>query len=270
MKVVYSGPVKTGTNQDTSGSGNNDRSNSHHVLMCQTASFTGSQAWTVIQPGDGATQSDLIFKALDIVIPAGSQICRIDWVIGEKFNGNGGENIYLGAMTSSTTARTDWFGYVLASGNISGVPSPWYRTTPSRWYNVGGSASPAWPNPGEDVQFCATFYQDSTDTDATAYWNHSSAPRVINVTDVDGGNGPPGVGDPIAGTDSSAAGDSGIPVGSTVVAVDTSANTITIDKDLTTTVTSGSPNTIRWSEASQGNARINVYYLQDRNATTSS
>jgi len=270
MRVTYSGPVKTGTRQDTAEGGQNARSNSNHILMCQTDSFTGSEAWTVVTPGDGDLDSELIFKPLDIVIPAGSQICRIDMIISDHFDGSNKEKLYLGIMTSETTARTDWFGYDAVSGNASGVRDPSWQADPDNWYDVGHSgAGTNWPNAGEDVRICATFLNETTDT-KNGWWNHVTNARLIYTLNVDGGDGPPPVGAPIAGTDTSLAGDSGIPVGSKVVSVDTVANTITIDKDLTTTVLEGAANSMRWSESTQGQARINVYYLQDRNATPSS
>jgi hypothetical protein len=254
MKAVYSGPVKTGSIQDATGGGNNARSNSNYVLMCQTDSFTGSEALSV---WDAATVNS-IYKKLNITIPANSQICRMEVLVGETFNGHGAEYIILGKIYGEDNAAdANYFGSFGVSGMTSGVVQQGWNGLPQRWYNVGD----------RDVTLTALFEQSAGSPGQIASCTWSSGARVItSPTTLPTGTGVPIVGNPIGGTDSTP-GDSGIPVGSKIVSFDVGAKTITIDRDLTAT---SAGNTIRYSVSTQGKARICVYYMQDRGATTSS
>ena len=247
MKVTYSGPVRAGEKESLGQDplqlpvDQGGHSTIERIVMCQTANFTGSEAYTLYS----AAESDLTFKELDIVIPYKAEILRVDILTVASPNGDQGEYWDIGVMLPDGTADVNFIWQAAASGATFGMLDPLNEPHVGRWTNVGTTqaGSISWPSgEGKDARLCANLYdQGSTTGTATGVSWGTSASNLITTTplartcaiiDTSVSVTPASMSDIVKGQTVTG---TGIPVGTTVAAVGVS----TINLSQAATATNG-------------------------------
>ena len=195
MRVTYSGPVVTGKDGEGIDTYGADLSTINKVLMVQSAQFTGSEGWDLDQAlyAPEIPSSQRPCKKTDIVIPKGSQIVRLDLVVGVAFGGtSGGDALHVGIVYPDGETLIKGLAYKPVPGNIRGVANLWYHAHPIRWKNVGDKywssdgLTPSNKDGRITVQYAQTPYTVQVATWTTSnYWVTVSNPRVCTTV---GGN----------------------------------------------------------------------------------
>ncbi len=190
MKVTYSGPVRAGEKESLGQDplqlpvDQGGHSTIERILMCQTANFTGSEAYTLYS----ATESDLTFKELDIAIPYKAEILRVDVLTIASPNGDQGEYWNIGVMLPDGTADVNFLWQAAAYGAVFGVLDPLNDPHTGRWTNVGTTqaGSISWPSgEGKDARLCVNLYDVGAEQDtATGVSWGTSASNLITTTPV--------------------------------------------------------------------------------------